>query len=220
MSTTSKETANEPAKAVRTTLGAAVPKPSNPARPSKFAGLNLRQRSSEPPPTESERVPAPLALPEEHSQPDAELGAEVDAEPSSGTETQSAGTVEIESNPTTTERQTPSAASTESASAPKPLSNEAGQAERHAEPRQQSATSGPAVSAHSARQLRVAPAEMEHTPTRRRGKRTDPEYVQVTAYVRQETYRRARIKLLESTKPQEFSEVVEELLTRWLGASR
>jgi hypothetical protein len=48
------------------------------------------------------------------------------------------------------------------------------------------------------------------------GKRTDPEYRQVGAWVRKATYDRTRIALIEHGN-REFSELVEELLQSWLG---
>lgn len=48
------------------------------------------------------------------------------------------------------------------------------------------------------------------------GKRSDPTYEQVTAYIRRQTYRDVRIALLAQGNGQEFSELVEELLARWL----
>lgn len=55
-------------------------------------------------------------------------------------------------------------------------------------------------------------------PGRPPGKRTDPAYDQVTAYIRGETHRRVKVALIEAGDRQEFSELVEQLLTGWLGA--
>ncbi len=49
------------------------------------------------------------------------------------------------------------------------------------------------------------------------GKRSDPDYEQVTAYIRRDTYRATKIALLQQGNEQEFSELVEELLNEWLG---
>jgi hypothetical protein len=48
------------------------------------------------------------------------------------------------------------------------------------------------------------------------GKRSDGEHVQVTAYIRGETHRDVKIALLKDEKGQEFSELIQELLTKWL----
>jgi hypothetical protein len=64
-----------------------------------------------------------------------------------------------------------------------------------------------------------APAEIAtpRGPGRPRGKRSDPTFDQVTAYVPRELYRRVRIALLEDDRGQEFSELVAELLAAWLA---
>ena len=48
------------------------------------------------------------------------------------------------------------------------------------------------------------------------GKRSSAEFQQVTAYVRRNTYRRVSIKLLDRENKGEFSELIEELLQKWL----
>lgn len=52
------------------------------------------------------------------------------------------------------------------------------------------------------------------------GKRSDPDFDQVTAYIRRQTYRDVRIALLSDGRGQEFSELVEELLAGWLTKHR
>ena len=47
------------------------------------------------------------------------------------------------------------------------------------------------------------------------GKRSDPEFEQVTAYIRKETHQTVKIELLKNGR-QEFSELVEGLLKQWL----
>lgn len=223
---------NDPSQKVRTTAATKAP---NPARPSKFAGLNLRQRASEEPAIESaELTPAPKTSPEEHDHAaHHEAAVSSDAHPGRGPGARPAGAVDLggRGDAVPAEGQAsapapkPSAGSTtsgptseaiESFSAAKAPPSQREQAAGPTEERQQNAINTSLTSAQRNGHSHVGTAAMDHAPARRRGKRTDPEYVQVTAYVRQETYRRARIKLLQSTKPQEFSEVVEELLTRWL----
>jgi hypothetical protein len=51
---------------------------------------------------------------------------------------------------------------------------------------------------------------------RPKGKRSNPEYTQVTAYIRQDTYKDIRVLLLQKGDGQEFSELVEELLSEYL----
>jgi hypothetical protein len=51
---------------------------------------------------------------------------------------------------------------------------------------------------------------------RPKGKRSNPDYTQVTAYIRQDTYKDVRVLLLQQGNGQEFSELVEELLSEYL----
>lgn len=55
-------------------------------------------------------------------------------------------------------------------------------------------------------------------PGRPRGKRSDPAFTQVTAYIRAATYRRVKLALLkdEATAAREFSDLLEQLLDDWL----
>jgi hypothetical protein len=63
-------------------------------------------------------------------------------------------------------------------------------------------------------------AEEEATPKRRGrpagGKRNDPDFEQVTAYVRKDTHRAVKIALLQTPQKMEFSELVDDLLSKWL----
>lgn len=45
------------------------------------------------------------------------------------------------------------------------------------------------------------------------GKRSDPDYTQITAYIRKDTHESVMRKIY---KRQEFSELIEELLTDWM----
>jgi len=49
------------------------------------------------------------------------------------------------------------------------------------------------------------------------GKRSDPEYTQVSAYVGRETYRKVKIALVMDGE-KDFSDLVDELLRGWLAA--
>lgn len=49
---------------------------------------------------------------------------------------------------------------------------------------------------------------------RKRGKRSHPDFEQVTAYVRRDTYH--QIKLILTEKNQEFSDLVEAMLSRYV----
>ena len=55
------------------------------------------------------------------------------------------------------------------------------------------------------------------TPKReKRGKRGDPNFTQVTAYIRKETHRQVKLALLQEGSDREFSELVEDLLAEYL----
>ena len=51
---------------------------------------------------------------------------------------------------------------------------------------------------------------------RPRGKRSNADFVQVTAYIGKQTHREVKIALLGEEKGREFSELVENLLSEWL----
>lgn len=66
-----------------------------------------------------------------------------------------------------------------------------------------------------------APVAMPAKPRgtgRPRGKRSDPNFDQVTAYIRKDTHQGAKIALLQEGRGREFSELVEDLLAEWLQA--
>ncbi|MFN6572006.1 hypothetical protein [Dendronalium sp. ChiSLP03b] len=54
---------------------------------------------------------------------------------------------------------------------------------------------------------------------RPKAKRSDPDYEQVTAYIRRDTHTTVKIELLKDAQTgekQEFSELVQDLLEQWL----
>lgn len=52
------------------------------------------------------------------------------------------------------------------------------------------------------------------------GKRSDPNFVQTTAYIRGDTYKAVKIALIEEDQNKEYSELVEELLSKWLKSRK
>jgi hypothetical protein len=52
---------------------------------------------------------------------------------------------------------------------------------------------------------------------RPRGKRSDPSFEQVTAYIPKDLYRRVKMRILETGSDQDFSELLADLLREWLG---
>ncbi len=55
---------------------------------------------------------------------------------------------------------------------------------------------------------------------RPKGKRSNPDFEQVTAYVRSLTYRNTKIALLQQEELEDFSELVEQLLCEWLSTQK
>jgi hypothetical protein len=51
------------------------------------------------------------------------------------------------------------------------------------------------------------------------GKRSDPGYVQVTAYIPSDLHHNIKLALLQERKGREFSELVGELLADWLKSN-
>jgi hypothetical protein len=51
------------------------------------------------------------------------------------------------------------------------------------------------------------------------GKRSDPDFVGFTTYIRKDTHRKAKIALLEEGDGRELSELVEELISHWLKSA-
>lgn len=87
-------------------------------------------------------------------------------------------------------------------------------------------TQEPAAKANQTSQVSALPEQTTTSnaasaaPTARRGrpngKRSDAEFQQVTAYVRRDTYRKVTVKLVDQPQKGEFSELVQELLHKWL----
>jgi hypothetical protein len=55
---------------------------------------------------------------------------------------------------------------------------------------------------------------------RPKGKRSNPNYEQVTAYIKKKTYKETKIALLEQEEVENFSELVEKLLSEWLSTQK
>ncbi len=52
---------------------------------------------------------------------------------------------------------------------------------------------------------------------RRNGKRRDPDFEQVTAYIRRSTHHSVKLALLKEDANRQFSDLVETLLAEWLA---
>lgn len=70
--------------------------------------------------------------------------------------------------------------------------------------------------AEAARRHQPKPVEPAKKRGRPRGKRSDSEYNQVTAYIRADTHLSVQKLLLDDGKKKDFSELVEELLSKWV----
>ena len=80
-------------------------------------------------------------------------------------------------------------------------------------------TVGAPDEAAGARKRKGSPARPAPEVVRRGrppGKRSNPDFEQVTIYIRKKTHQDAKIELLKGEKRQEFSELVEDLLGKWL----
>lgn len=55
---------------------------------------------------------------------------------------------------------------------------------------------------------------------RPKGKRSDPAFEQVTAYIRKETYLQTKMALLQEDTDRDFSQLVEELLGAYLRTQK
>lgn len=68
----------------------------------------------------------------------------------------------------------------------------------------------------------VLPAQPNGQTSNKRGrplaKRSDPDFVGLTTYVRKDTHTRAKIALLQEGKGRELSHLVEDLISDWLNS--
>lgn len=62
----------------------------------------------------------------------------------------------------------------------------------------------------------AASTSASRRPGRPPGKRSDPDYMQQSIYIRKATNRAVQIALLQHGDERDLSEVVEDLLTEWL----
>ena len=60
----------------------------------------------------------------------------------------------------------------------------------------------------------VAPETEKGKTKKLQGKRSDPNFTQVSAYIPKDLHRRVKVELMEGDR--QFSDLVTELLTQWL----
>jgi hypothetical protein len=65
-----------------------------------------------------------------------------------------------------------------------------------------------------------APRVLSVARGRPKGKRSDPAFEQVTAYIRKETYLQIKMALLQEGTDRDFSQLVEELLGAYLRTQK
>ena len=94
------------------------------------------------------------------------------------------------------------------------LSAARSRSEEDAAPGQNNAT------AQAAPQERVFDKPLAPRIGRPRAKRSDSKYRQVTAYIEKDTHQAVKIALLQQGNGQEFSELMEQLLTHWLKTQK
>jgi hypothetical protein len=64
------------------------------------------------------------------------------------------------------------------------------------------------------------PIEIKASRGRPKGKRSNPSYEQVTAYIRKDTYRQTKVALLQADDERDFSQLVEDLLCAHLRTQK
>ena len=70
------------------------------------------------------------------------------------------------------------------------------------------------------RPTKTPPAESPKVGRPKTGKRSNPDYTQVSAWVRRDTYARVQDRLYVKENRREFSDLVQALLAEWLKAGR
>lgn len=80
-------------------------------------------------------------------------------------------------------------------------------------PEEEVLSTAPAPAAHGSLVTQETGAPKRGRPVKG-AKRNNPDYEQVTAYIKRQTYKQVKIRLIEEDK--EFSELVEEVLSAWL----
>jgi len=67
---------------------------------------------------------------------------------------------------------------------------------------------------HTSEQLNVQTSDQPDGQLVARAKSTDPDFLKFTTYIRKDTHRAVKVKIVEQGR--EFSDLVEELLSAWL----
>ena len=75
---------------------------------------------------------------------------------------------------------------------------------------------GPARKNKATKPAQASQTEAASAAGRPRGKRSDPDFTQITAYISKTTHQNIKIALLNEGKKREISELIEERLSEWL----
>lgn len=78
------------------------------------------------------------------------------------------------------------------------------------------ASAAPVAEAIKPKRPNDKPPELKKKRGRPSGKRSDSEFNQVTAYIRKDTHLGVQMLLLKDGKVRDFSELVEDLLAKWV----
>lgn len=66
----------------------------------------------------------------------------------------------------------------------------------------------------------VPDVSVMHKTRKLKGKRSDPSFEQVTAYIRKDTYRQTKMALLQENDERDFSQLIEALLCAYLRTQK
>ncbi len=82
----------------------------------------------------------------------------------------------------------------------------------------------PEPATKQARQTEIVPTAEVRAPAgkpgRPRAKRSDPNYVQTSPYIKKSTLQAVKMQLLVEGQGREYSELVEQLLAEWLNTQK
>ena len=76
---------------------------------------------------------------------------------------------------------------------------------------------GPATPTQAGAEPPPSPAVQAARPKKGPGKRSDPDFVQVTAYIKDDLNRKVKAAMIQTRRDRDFSGLVSELLEGWLA---
>jgi hypothetical protein len=63
----------------------------------------------------------------------------------------------------------------------------------------------------------TATAKVKPIASKTKGKSSDPTYTKALAYIKEDTYKKVRTKLINSKDKKDYSDLTQELLEKWLA---